>query len=592
MAEIWLARQPGVRGFEKLVVIKRMVGALEEDPDHVEMFLTEARLAAQLTHPHIVQVYELGEEDGSFFIVMEFVDGESLWGVYREARRQEKPLSDQLAARLIAWSAEGLHYAHTRTSDDGTPLCIVHRDVSPQNLLVTMDGTIKLVDFGIAKVASHATSSGKLKGKLAYMAPEQGRAEAVDARSDVFALGVCLFELVTRTRLFPRMNELEILTKITTSLAFARASERRPDVSPVLDEIIARAMAAFPENRYQSARELQVALDDWLVSTGARTTSGDVADFMRVIFAERIATRKNLIEAAKRGELTPGQIPTNAFTATSESGSSSVAKGARSSGLYPAVKPAAPAAEEVSLSFDATARLPLPVPSRPPVAGHATHAPTPSPFPEAPPELPKGSRGPLPFVLAAVALAFVAVVGWFAMRSAQAELPAVVDAGTPVAASATLAVVVTPADALVRIDGASRGASPFTLAAGEHTIEVDAAGLVPEKRTVRLASGERLEVVLKLEHLPVVEASPDPTTVKKPEPVAVKTAKGTLKLDTVPWTTVFLGGKKLGDTPLLGISLPAGRHTLRLVNSEQNLEHTIEVDIVANQATVKRLKLQ
>ena len=121
MAEIWLARQSGLSGFEKLVVIKRMVGALEEDPDHVEMFLTEARLAAQLTHPHIVQVYELGEEDGSFFIVMEFVDGESLWGVYREARRQEKPLSDQLAARLIAWSAEGLHYAHTRTSDDGTP---------------------------------------------------------------------------------------------------------------------------------------------------------------------------------------------------------------------------------------------------------------------------------------------------------------------------------------------------------------------------------------------------------------------------------------------------------------------------------------
>ncbi|MBL8914610.1 MAG: serine/threonine protein kinase, partial [Archangium sp.] len=175
MAEIWLARQTGLKGFAKLMVIKRMINALQDDPDSVEMFLTEARLAAQLTHPHVVQISELGDQGGSLYIVMEYLDGEDLAVVRRTGQKHGLPLLDHYAAKLVAMAAEGLHYAHTLVGLDGKPLRIVHRDVSPQNLIVTFDGSVKVVDFGIAKPASQMTNSGKLKGKLAYMSPEQAR---------------------------------------------------------------------------------------------------------------------------------------------------------------------------------------------------------------------------------------------------------------------------------------------------------------------------------------------------------------------------------------------------------------------------------
>lgn len=566
MAEIWLARQAGVRGFEKLVVIKRMVGALEEDPEHVEMFLAEARLAAQLSHPHVVQIYELGEEQGSFYIVMEFVDGESLSLVFREGRKRGLPLPDQLAARLIAWAAEGLHYAHTRQEP------IVHRDVSPQNLLVTMDGSIKLVDFGIAKIATHATSSGKLKGKLAYMAPEQGRAEAVDARTDVFGLGVCLFELVSRTRLWPKAtDEMELLRILASADAFPRARERRPDAPPGLDAIIAKAMAAAPGDRFQSARALQLALEDWLLSTGSRATAGDIAEYMRELFAERVAERRALIEAAKRGELAPGeQVPFS--SSPSSSGSSS--------GVSKEVGPLPP------IATPTPQREPARAPSLPDAVEVSLSLERSNPFAQRPPVHVGGL-----VLAAAIALGGVGVAGWIVTRPLEAPAPvAVVDAGvagvTP--SVATLSVEVSPPEAKVRIDGADQGASPYTLEPGEHALEASAAGFVADRRTVKLAAGERVSLIVKLDH-EVVAAAPE--VVKRDRPAA-RAPKGTLRLDTVPWTTVYLGGTRLGETPILGASLPVGRHVLRLVNSEQNIEHTVEVEITANATTTKKLKLQ
>jgi serine/threonine-protein kinase len=584
MAEIWLARQPGVRGFEKLVVIKRMVGALEEDPEHVEMFLAEARLAAKLTHPHIVQIYELGEEAGSFFIVMEFVDGESLSTVFKTVRKQGGRLDDALACRLMAWAAEGLHYAHTRVDDDGQAQCIVHRDVSPQNLLVTMDGSLKVVDFGIAKVASHATSSGKLKGKLAYMAPEQGRAEPVDARTDVFALGVCLFELLTGTRLFPGSDEMQILRDLTTLERFPTVSERRADVAPQLDAIVTRAMQADPAQRFQSARDLQLALEDYLVSTKRRVTAGDVAEFMRAVFADRIATRKALIDQARRGELTPSQLPSGGFKLAtggdpgSGSGSDPGSKKraielqAQSTGSFrknlagdlgPAI--------DVSMTFDPTRTNT--------VADTVTQPPA-------------RSKAPLAIgVLLATAL--LGGGAWVATRPAAsttvAEQP---DAGP---AMGTLALETTPKDATLRIDGVAGVAGAKPLPPGEHTIEVEAPGYLPQRRTVQLAANERQSLFIALERAPVVEAPVvvDAGVAKAPvRPVAAPAKKGSLRLETVPWTTVYVGGKKLGDTPILGAALPAGRHQLKLVNGEQGIDQTIEIEIAANETTVKKLRLK
>ncbi|MBL8922802.1 MAG: serine/threonine protein kinase [Myxococcaceae bacterium] len=582
MAEIWLARQPGVRGFEKLVVIKRMVGALEEDPEHVEMFLAEARLAAKLTHPHIVQIYELGEEAGSFFIVMEFVDGESLSTIFKTVRKRGERLDDALACRLMAWAAEGLHYAHTRRDDDGQLQCIVHRDVSPQNLLVTMDGSLKVVDFGIAKVASHATSSGKLKGKLAYMAPEQGRAEAVDARTDVFALGVCLFELLTGSRLFPGSDELQILRELTTLEQFPRVIERRPDVPPQLDVIVARAMESDPARRFESARELQLALEDYLVSNSRRVTAGDVAEFMHGLFADRIATRKALIDQARRGELTPSQLPGDGFglapggdpgSGSNPSSGKGVEARAQSTGSFrkhlagdlgPSV--------DVSMTFDPTRTNTVSGVSSPP------------------------ARSKAPLALAALIATLLVGGGvWVATRpDAATTVAAEPDAGP---AMGTLSLEVMPTDATLRVDGVAGPPGVTHLPPGEHTVEVEANGYLPQRRTLQLGASERQSLFIALERVPVPEALVVPVIdagVAKPQRPTVggPAKRGTLRLDTVPWTTVFLGGKRLGDTPILGASLPPGRHQLKLVNAEQGIDQTVEIEIASNETTVKKLRLK
>lgn len=557
MAEIWLARQPGVRGFEKLVVIKRMVGALEDDPDHVEMFLSEARLAAQFSHPHIVQIFELGEAKGSFFIVMEYLDGESLSAVYRQSKKDHKPIPDHLAVKLAAWAAGALHYAHSRVDENGQPQCIVHRDVSPQNLVVTFDGSLKVVDFGIAKIASHATASGKLKGKLAYMAPEQARTQPVDARTDVFALGVVLFELITHGRLFPRADELEILSRLTVAEHLPRASERRPDVPASLDVLIAKAMAAEPEQRYQTAADFQTALEDWLVSTGHRATNADVAAYLKDLFAERIASRKALIDAAKRGDLASSAASAQVLAAVPGSGSGS-------SSLSGAPTAQSPKAIEVDVPRDPTV-----------AAVRATLAPR---------------RSKVPLAIGAVAVLAVAAGVFAATRPGPEATPPptpvepVVKTPPPPSTS-TLAIDATPPEAKVRLDGIDPGAGPYTLPPGEHALEVSADGFVTDTRKVTVAAGERVSVIVKLEH------APTPVAVKHPDR-APHSAKGTLKLDTVPWTSVYLGGRKLGDTPILNAKLPAGRHVLRLVNPEAGVEQTIEVEIAANEETVKRLKLR
>src|SRR5579871_1211455 len=204
MAEIWLARQAGLRGFEKVVVIKKVSDAFSSDPEFVEMFLDEARIAAQLNHPNIVQIYGLGEEQGSYYIAMEYLPGENLAVIMRAGLKAAKPLPLELGVRVLAGAADALAHAHTKIGLDGKPLHVVHRDVSPQNLIVTYDGVLKIVDFGIAKAANRATHTvgNQLKGKMSYLSPEQARSLEVDARSDIFALGIVLFEVATRTRLF------------------------------------------------------------------------------------------------------------------------------------------------------------------------------------------------------------------------------------------------------------------------------------------------------------------------------------------------------------------------------------------------------
>ncbi|HXU61109.1 MAG TPA: serine/threonine-protein kinase, partial [Polyangia bacterium] len=221
MAEIFLARLPGVgiEGFEKLVVLKRILPQHALDPDLLRMFVDETRLSATLTHPHVTEVYDVGTDGDAPFFAMEYVHGANLRELLRaQARRGPGPLPLGPALTIVAAAADGLHYAHERLGPGGEPLGIVHRDVSPSNVLVSFDGAVKVSDFGIAKWAFQRTRTqeGTLKGKFAYMSPEQCRGRPVDRRSDVFALGTILFELTTGTPPFAAETDLEILNQIAT----------------------------------------------------------------------------------------------------------------------------------------------------------------------------------------------------------------------------------------------------------------------------------------------------------------------------------------------------------------------------------------
>ena len=216
MAELWLTRRSGVGGFEKLVAIKRILPHLVEDPQFRDLFLNEGRIAARLSHPNVCQVYELDEVDGELFLAMEYLDGVSWDQLAQAAPRGE--IAMRLATAVIVQACAGLDYAHTLRDPTGHPTPIVHRDVSPPNLFVTVDGTCKVLDFGIAKSLRDSSAApsrtGVLKGKLPYMAPEQIQGDPVDARTDVFALGVCLWEALTGERLYERETDLLIQIKL------------------------------------------------------------------------------------------------------------------------------------------------------------------------------------------------------------------------------------------------------------------------------------------------------------------------------------------------------------------------------------------
>ena len=289
MAEVWLARQKGIEGFNRHVVIKRILPHLAEDPDFVQMFLNEAKIASRFNHPNIGQIYDLGETNGTYFIAMEFIHGEDLGRVMRRAYTTNQWVSRPLAIRIIADACAGLHYAHTRTDDQGKPLKVVHRDISPQNILISFDGAAKLVDFGIAKAADQAsnTQSGALKGKFAYMSPEQAGGKPLDARADVFALGLVMYELITGIR--PLKRESELATLQAALECAIDAPSVAVEVPPEIDDVVMKALAKSPDDRYATARHFQMALEQVLVAEGTISTSVQVSELMEQLFADRLA---------------------------------------------------------------------------------------------------------------------------------------------------------------------------------------------------------------------------------------------------------------------------------------------------------------
>ena len=293
MAEIFLARQAGLEGFEKTIVIKRIRPHLSKQSSFVKMFLNEAKLAAQLNHPNIVQIYDLGKISESYFIAMEYIFGRDMRRIIPKADSMGIPFPMVYALKIASSVCEGLYYAHQKVDLYGSPLDIVHRDVTPENIFVSFDGTVKVLDFGIAKAANQIeqTRAGEIKGKLSYMSPEQCMGKPLDCRSDLFSLGTVLYEWLTGFKLFTGDSEVAILKSITEGKIYA-PSYFKADIPEAVEAILMRALEKDRDRRYQTAWDMQYDLDQFLSQYEFTPSNIHLSNFLKQLFNDELEEEK------------------------------------------------------------------------------------------------------------------------------------------------------------------------------------------------------------------------------------------------------------------------------------------------------------
>jgi serine/threonine-protein kinase len=308
MAEIFLGRLTGPRGFEKPVVIKRILGHLRS-MTFAEMFLDEARIVADIRHPNVVQVFDFGEEAGELFIAMEYLEGESLGGILRRLWATQGALDPPCAALIAAAACAGLHAAHELKDKHGRPLGLVHRDVSPSNIFVTYDGHVKVIDFGVAKAqgAERRTDAGHVRGKSGYMSPEQALAQDIDRRSDIFSLGIVLFEMCTMRRLFQRDNSLLVYRAICEE-PIPSMTEVNDAAPAELDRIARRALERSRDARYPTAQAMRRELLAAARGLTAREPEEVLSEMMHELFSDRIEQKNALRWGIEHGR-TLEQVP-------------------------------------------------------------------------------------------------------------------------------------------------------------------------------------------------------------------------------------------------------------------------------------------
>ncbi len=320
MAKVWAARQSGHSGFNKIVAIKTILPHLSRESDFQRLFVDEARVASVVHHQNVCEIFELSEDAGVLFLVMEWVDGDSLIKVLK-ASGEVTRFDPRVAARVAAETCAGLHAAHTQVDRDGSALNIVHRDVSPHNILISADGMVKVTDFGVAKASGQThdqTVAGQLKGKLEYMSPEQINGSPVDGRTDVFGMGSVLYEATTGLQPFASSGDLEVMTKIvdgklTPPSAHVRGYPRE------LEAIVLQAMAPNPDHRFPTADEMRMALEGFLSRSGKPVTNADVASLLRSRVGKKMDERLERIRAAMNAgpEKHPSHTPSGAGISTS-----------------------------------------------------------------------------------------------------------------------------------------------------------------------------------------------------------------------------------------------------------------------------------
>jgi eukaryotic-like serine/threonine-protein kinase len=324
MATVWVAREHSKESKDdRLVAVKAMLPDLADEPEFVTMFIDEVRLVRAIRHPNVVKIYDVGEHEGIMWMSMEWVEGESLHTIIAEAGKR-RAIPPEMAVRVIADAAAGLHAAHELRDHDGTPRGVVHRDVSPHNILIGTNGIVKIVDFGVAKAVgrvSEATRAGQLKGKFGYMSPEQALGKAVDRRSDIFSLGIVLFELTTSRRLFRGESDVDTL-RLIISGQIPKPSAIDPKYPPDLERIVMKALEREAANRYQSAAEFEQELRSYLKVKQIVVPESGIAGLIKRVLGERIDQRRKAVRAALKalaaGARTAPELlpPESAFTPT------------------------------------------------------------------------------------------------------------------------------------------------------------------------------------------------------------------------------------------------------------------------------------
>jgi serine/threonine-protein kinase len=305
MAQLYLARLTGVEGFEKLVAIKMIHQHLAEHPEFVKMFIDEARLASRIAHTSVAHIIELGRQGKTLYIAMEYVEGESLGALLRKLLPPFR-----ITARIAADVAAGLHAAHELRDGQGELLGVVHRDVSPQNVLISYKGATKVVDFGVARARGRLhTTQGELKGKISYMAPEQLTEDRkIDRRTDIFALGIVMFEATTRRRLFKAESPEAQIAKVL-SYEIPPPSKIVSGYPAELERIVLKALERDPNRRYQTAQELQKALERYLAGSGEPVLQADVGELMTALFTDRMTEKRELLSRAEAAPEEESSVP-------------------------------------------------------------------------------------------------------------------------------------------------------------------------------------------------------------------------------------------------------------------------------------------
>ncbi len=595
MAEIYLCSVRGPEGFEKDVVIKRIRSFLSDDPQFVEMFIAEARLASRLNHANVVQIFDFDKHEDSFYLAMEYVRGKSLWDLRRRSRELMMPLPPTLVAHIGSEVARGLHYAH-RLTERGKPLGLVHRDVTPHNVLLSFEGAVKLADFGIAKAGNKLTSPGMLKGKFAYMAPEQARGDDVDARTDVFALGIVLWEMLTGARLFDGDSDVAVLKAVQQSV-IASPARLNPDVHSDLDAVVMRALERDPQARHQTAQELERALGQFILRNADSIEETDVGGFLRRLYADELQHRDG-IDGTTSGVRSPSSSvprePTAVMSGTGKGQTPSISqpvspdedvhastwvvkRGAASAGAVdPALRPTLPAQPLLLTNrIDATA------------APRSTASPAP-PQPQGQEQLPAQPSPTKPAAPIAPAAPMTAgdstAVLQARVRRGRASRIGLVAGGVLAIASAAAVVTVRSGE------GKSKVADASVVAARAETIPSEPAPEVaplvaatPSPSPVEPDSGLVVsgtdDAGVAVVDEPPEEAAPTPARVpapggKKPnrEHRTADRAPGTIVLNVTPWANVYIDGEKHGDV--------AGQHEFQLAPGRYHIrfEHPRKTD--------------